>query len=169
MKRHFLHIGLISVFVFSALSNAESKDVVGWIEKVRICPGNVVVHAKLDTGADNCSLNAPHIEFFHRGNDTWVRFDLTNREGKTVTFERKTVRIAKIKRKGAKCQERPVILLGICIGSVYKEVEVNLVDRSHYKYQMLIGRKFLKGDLLIDSSVKYTVEPQCKEPRRISE
>ena len=163
MRGYLFLITIICVFLFSFFSIAEAKEVVGWIEKVRLCPGNLVVHAKLDTGADNCSLNAPKMDFFERGNEKWVRFDVTNRDGKTVTFERKVVRIAKIKRKGAKRQERPVIMLGICIGNVYKEVEVNLVNRSHYRYQMLIGRKFLRGDLLIDSSVKYTVEPKCGE------
>lgn len=163
MKKYFLLIGLISALVFSALSNAESKDVVGWVEKVCICPGNVLVHAKLDTGAKTSSINAPNLEVFRRGSDQWVRFDLTNQEGKTVTFEQKVMRIARIKRKGAKSQDRLVIRLGICVGNIYKEVEVNLVDRSHYKYQMLIGRNFLRGCLLIDSALKYTVEPKCRE------
>lgn len=163
MKRYLFLVIVLSFSFFSFFSLLEAKEVVGWIEKVRLWPGNLVVHAKLDTGADNCSLNAPQIDFFERGNEKWVRFDVINRDGKTVTFERKVIRIARIKRKGAKRQERPVIMLGICIGNVYKEVEVNLVDRNHYKYQMLIGRKFLKEGLLVDSSVKYTVEPKCRE------
>lgn len=163
MKRYLFLITIICISLFSFFSIVEAKEVVGWIEKVRVYPGNLVLHAKLDTGADNCSLNAPHIEYFERKNEKWVRFEAVNREGNTVTLERKLVRTARVKRKGAKHQERPVVLLGICIGNIYKEVEVNLVDRSHYKYQMLIGRKFLKGDLLIDSSVKYTLEPKCKE------
>lgn len=165
MKKYFLLMIFIFSFLFLAPLYAESKQVVGWIEKVRIYPGNLIVHAKLDTGADNCSINVPNVEFFERRGEKWVRFDFTNREGKTVTFERKVVRIVKIKRKGAKRQERPVIMLGVCLGNVYKEFEVNLANRSGFKYHMLIGRKFLKGDFLIDSSIKYTVEPGCKEVR----
>lgn len=139
----------------------EDKLIVGWVEKVRIFPGNVVVHAKVDTGADNSSLNAPAMEEFTRDGAKWVRFDFTTREGKTVTIEREVVRVAKIKRHTGKRQERPVVRMRICIGNVSREAEVNLVDRSRFKYEMLIGRSFMGDKLLVDPSKKYTRDPLC--------
>lgn len=141
---------------------AENKQVVGWLEKVCIYPGNLVIRAKLDTGAKNSSLNASHITEFMCNGDQWVRFNVTSRYGKTVTFERKVQGVAKIKRHGAKPQIRFAIRLGICLGSSYDEVEVNLVDRSDFTYQMLIGRSFLKGNVIIDPSSKYITKPNCK-------
>ena len=58
-------------------------------------------------------------------------------------------------------QMRPVILLRICLGGVRKEAEVNLVDRSRFKYPLLIGRSFLAGDFLIDSDQTYLLKPLC--------
>lgn len=134
---------------------------VGWIEKVRIYPGNLVVKAKLDTGAKTCSLNALNITEFDRNGEGWIRFDVTTRRGEKVTLERKLHRVAKIKRKKAKSQKRPVIRLGICLGRSYKEVEVNLVDRRKFNYPLLVGRSFIEGDFMVDPSEKYTTEPNC--------
>jgi hypothetical protein len=73
------------------------------------------------------------------------------------------LRTATIKRHYLKSQQRPVIKLGLCLGTIYKETEVNLVDRSGFQYRMLLGRKFMEGEVIIDPSAKYTVEPECKE------
>jgi hypothetical protein len=48
------------------------------------------------------------------------------------------------------------------LGDFYREAEVNLVDRSGFNYQMLIGRSFLAGNLIVDPSIKYTTKPICK-------
>jgi hypothetical protein len=154
-------VGLISLVLVSPVA-AQNKQVVGWLEKIRIYPNNLVIHAKLDTGAKNSSLSASHLTVFQRNGEQWVRFNVASRYGKTVTIERKVERTAKIKRHGAKPQTRFAVLLGICLGNVYREVEVNLVDRSSFIYQMLIGRSFLAGNFIVDPAAKYTSKPNCK-------
>ena len=52
--------------------------------------------------------------------------------------------------------------LGICLGNVYKEVEVNLEDRSKFNYQLLIGRSYLKNSFLVDASATFTLKPNCQ-------
>jgi hypothetical protein len=153
--------GVISL-ALTQLVTAQNKQVVGRLEKVRIYPGNLVIHAKLDTGAKNSSLNASHITEFERDGERWVRFKLTNRYGKIVTIERKVHRIVKIKEHDGTPRSRLAILLGICLGDFYKEVEVNLADRSHFNYQMLIGRSFMDGSVIVDPSIKYTTKPTCE-------
>ena len=141
----------------------EGKQLVGWLEKVSIYPGNLIIHAKLDTGAKNSSLNASHITEFMRNGKQWVRFKVTSRYGNRIILERKVQRLAKIKRHGVKPQIRFVVILGICLGSSsYREVEVKLVNRSNFTYPMLIGRSFLKDNVIIDPSLKYITKPNCK-------
>ena len=118
-------------------------------------------HAKLDTGAKTTSINAINPEFFERDGQRWSRFSIMNKDNKTVTIEAPVVREATIKRHFEQKQTRPVIMLDICIGKVRKKEEVNLVDRSKLNYQLLIGRNFLKGDLLIDSASTYLLTPDC--------
>ena len=142
---------------------AEEKKVVGWVENVRLSPGNIVIPAKLDTGANSCSLDASQATTFRRQGQEWIRFEVSTRQGRNITLERPVTRTATIKRHSSESQVRPVIKLGICPGGVYKKTEVNLVNRQRFKYPMLIGRKFLKGSFLIDAARKFTAEPHCKE------
>jgi hypothetical protein len=156
--------GLFGLLVLALPAIAGQKKVVGWIEKVRIYPGNFIVHAKLDSGAEYSSLHAANLTRFQRDGRPWVRFELDNRDGKKVTIERPLLREATIKRHYLKAQKRPVIKIGVCLGNLYKETEVNLVDRTGFNYRMLIGRKFMEGHVIIDPSATYTVEPHCQEP-----
>jgi hypothetical protein len=71
--------------------------------------------------------------------------------------------MATIKQHGAESATRPVIRLGICLGNVYKEVEVNLQDRSKFNYQLLIGRSYLKNSFLVDASATFTIKTQCQK------
>ncbi len=135
--------------------SAQDRMVVGWVEKVMICPGNLVLHAKLDTGARHSSLNAQNMKLFKRQGKAWVRFDVVNRSGQRETFEKPVVRTAKIKDHIRPADRRPVIQLGICLGDYYKEIEVNLTDRSEFKYQLLIGRSFMAEHFWVDPSTKY--------------
>ena len=123
--------------------------------------GDLVLRAKLDTGARNSSLHAPGITKFEKNGETWVRFSVKDHRGKEATIERKLVRQATIKQKAADPEKRPVIMLGICMGRQYREVEVNLVDRANFNYPMLIGRSFMSGHFVVDPELKYTAEPAC--------
>ena len=170
MKKHIRIFKIIVLFsliafhlagVLQAQSSGKEKQVVGWIEYVTIFPENLKIKAKLDTGARNSSLNAVNIVELTSGGDTFVQFDLTNWKGRTETIKAKVIRMAKIKKHNSEPELRPVIRIGICLKNTYKEVEVNLVNRSKFNYQMLIGRSFLKGDFVIDPSKTKTVKTNC--------
>lgn len=176
-NRHSMkkHIRIISIIVFFSLvpfslngiphahSSGKDKRVVGWIEYVTILPENLKIKAKMDTGARNSSLNAVNILEYNRGGDTFVRFDLTNWKGRTETIEAKVIRSAKIKQHNSGPELRPVIRIGICLEKVYKEVEVNLENRSNFNYQLLIGRSFLKGEFAVDPSKTFTIKTDCRK------
>ena len=145
-----------------AANEAQNKHIIGWIEKVKILPEDISVSAKIDTGADHSSLNVINPTEFMKGEEKWIRFSIPVKKDKTVTVERPIVRIARIKRKKAPGLKRPVILFNLCIGTLYKKnVPVNLADRTGFKYHMLIGRSFLKGAAIVDSSLTLTQSPSC--------
>ncbi len=143
------------------------KTTVGWIEMVEILPEHLSLPAKIDTGADNSSLNVSNAEEFMKGDKEWIRFSIETDgseegEDEKITFERPIVRYAYIKRKGASRQKRAVVLFDLCLGNIYKQnVPVNLADRTGFKYPMLIGRTFLKGAALVDSELTHTQPPSC--------
>ena len=140
------------------------KAVVGWVEKVELSPGDVTLNAKLDTGADICSLHASNIVEFERKGDKWVRFNITDRYGKEHVWEREVWRVARIKRHGKKePQLRNVIRAGVCLGENFMLTDIGLVDRRNFNYQLLLGRSFLASLVVIDPAVSYTVKPNCKQ------
>ncbi len=154
---------LVYAAPFSAFS--QTREIVGYVEMARIYPGNLSLRAKIDTGAKTSSLNAPNLSTFDRDKKQWAQFDVINQKGKKILVEKEIVRNVEIKQNGILSfvsHKRPVIMLGICLGSVYKEVEVNLVDRSHYNYQLLIGRNFLKDSFLVDPSLTFAAKTKCK-------
>jgi len=142
---------------------AETR-VVGWIERIRLGEEGVVLTAKLDTGADTSSLHAVDVRWFNRDGAHWVAFDVAGEDGRKVRFERKVMRIAQIKRRGGEqALDRPTVLMGVCLGHVYRVTEVNLADRTRFKQPFLVGRKFLEKHFAVDSARTNTVEPECAE------
>lgn len=150
---------MLSLGAFSCSLPAEQYTV-GWIEQVAV-NGDFLMHAKIDSGADNSSINLVNPQYYEKDDVRWVRFNITNREGQTKTFDKQIVKTTSIKTKDGGRQKRDVIELSLCLGTTQKTVKVNLVDRSHFKYQLLVGRSFLSPDFLIDPSHKYMVKPHC--------
>ncbi len=142
---------------------ADSPPVFGLVEQVRLYPGEILVQAKLDTGADNSSLHAVAITRFKRKGERWVRFQTLDEDGEPVTLERQLVRVAKIKRPEGKPQSRPVVSMGICLGTIYRQVEVTLADRSRFRYPMVLGRSFMANAVMVDPSLRITTKSECPQ------
>ncbi len=142
--------------------NARDLEILGWVEKVKLQPEGAVIRAKLDTGADNSSLHAPDPEPFERDGDEWVRFTVEDYDGNTHEFEMPIERTVRI-RSASGVERRHVVKMEVCIAGIQRNVDVNLADRSKLDSAMLIGRSYLKGHILVDSGLKYTVEPACDD------
>lgn len=153
------------LFISMLSTDASSKEVIGWIENVHVTPGEVLITAKIDTGADSSSLHCDCIDTFLRDDERWVRFTITDVDGKQVSIEKKVVRTTKVKGHFGDSKKREVVRLGLCIGDQYEETDVSLVDRSGFKYDMLVGRKYLAGKFVVNSSQQFTVEPHCNVAR----
>ena len=151
----FMHVGLLHAHT----------QVLGWIEDAALTKTHFVIKAKLDTGADSSSLNAVNAEIVERGEDNYIKFKVVNKQGQAMDFNEKIVRWTRIKNKFGVKHKRPVIMMDVCIANISRTVEVNLVDRCNYKYQLLIGRSFLKGtpNILIDSTQKNSQQPACAQ------
>jgi len=154
---------LAGILMLSAMPAYSGDLVAGWLETVAITEKSFSVRAKLDTGADSSSLNAVNSKITGSDGEQYISFSITNMDGKTLDIMKKIIRWTSIKNKFNIVRERPVVNLQVCLGTVVRSVEVNLVDRSNYKYQMLIGRSFLRGEpnILIDSARDYIHVPQC--------
>jgi hypothetical protein len=154
------------------LTGAEGREVVGWLEMVRIYPGNLKMRAKLDTGAKSSSINVHSLKKFMRNGETWVSFELRekrkDKKGKTMAFEKKVVDSIRIKKKGGGAVERVVVKMEICLAGIYyKEIEMSLANRSNFNNQILIGRKDLAAHFVVDPAAVFTRKPDCKIPVKL--
>lgn len=158
-----IHYLVAMLFCFSINSTVLAGQYkVGWLEEVLVNDSAHPILAKIDTGADNSSINAGKVKQFKKDGKLWVRFTVTNKQGNDILFEKPIKKRVRIKTKDGKYQRRLVIKVDICLHNRRKEVQVNLVDRSHFKYQMLIGRSFLSPDFIVDSSAVNLTSPRCQ-------
>lgn len=170
--RALIH-GLRCVLLFLSLACAPSagaqqgKLIFGWVEQVVVSRAAFTMHAKLDTGADTSSLDAQDITRFERGGEAWVRFTISGEEpGQRQTLERPLSRDVLIKRHKGPSQRRPVVIVPVCLGPFLMEIEVSLIDRSHFNYPVLIGRSAMEGIAVVDAERALTHDPVCEELKR---
>ncbi|QYJ73655.1 MULTISPECIES: ATP-dependent zinc protease family protein [Shewanella] len=133
------------------------KFMLGEVEKVFIDELKASFHTRIDTGAESSSLDARNILLFERDGEQWVRFDvMVQGESKPAsTFESKVVRFVRIKQEGDADDRRPVIHAHLKIGKYSAETDLNLTDRSHLDYPLLLGRKFIKDIAVVDVSQQF--------------
>tara|TARA_R110000772_G_scaffold73216_3_gene159608 strand:+ start:34340 stop:34846 length:507 start_codon:yes stop_codon:yes gene_type:complete len=151
-----LTVGPTSVQADGALKTA------GLIETVRIQPEAIDIRAKVDTGAENSSLDTREWQAFERDGATWIRFTLNLDGGDSRALERPLGRMTVIHRAGSR-QERPIVMMTLCVGDVTRVVEVNLAERPKLSYRMLLGASFLTGAYVVDVSQSDLTRPTCGE------
>ncbi len=176
VESHRWLISVLAVLAISASRGApaddkiSNKQIYGWVEQAVVSSERIQMKAKLDTGAMTSSLHAVNIHRFKRQGQRMVRFDIEDPEnGERVTIERPLARKVRIKESDTgEYSQRPVVDLWLCIGDIGKTVEVNLVDRSHFIYPLLVGRNFMAGAVLVDSDETFTRSPSCDIPSETS-
>jgi len=126
-----------------------SKTIVGWVESVELPGINADAFlAKLDTGAETCSLHATGIDI----------------KGRRVTFtvagERHSLRLKEIRSvKSSNGGEtwRPVVDLEVRFNGRRDVVEFTLANRGNMKFPVLLGRNYLQDGYLVDAGFKHLV------------
>jgi hypothetical protein len=136
----------------------DTKHIIGAIENVRLVPPNVILKARIDTGAKTSSIDARDITPFERDGKQWVRFTCMAGEKEHI-IERKVVRTVLIKRHGEESQDRYVVNMRIILGEVSQLIPVTLNNRDAYIYPVLIGRNFLRDYFIVDVAKKYQFKP----------
>lgn len=140
--------------VIQAESQEFQKKIIGRAERVRVIPGDVVLEARIDTGATTCSLGVDEYKIYNEDGKEWVEITLNGKKSK-----HKLVKYVSIKQHDKESLKRPVIRLRLIIGDVSESVKVTLADRDKFTYQLLIGRNMLHDRFIVDVSEKYITTP----------
>jgi hypothetical protein len=137
--------------------------VVGWKEYLDL-PGLGIyrLKAKMDTGARTSSLHVSSLRVFENGEAGGPEIEIT------VAFDRRHPGRATIARapllgrvqvtdSGGHPEIRPVIATDLVMGPVRKRILLTLTDRTGMLFRMIVGRKALEGDFLVDVSRRYAL------------
>ena len=136
--------------------------IAGYFESAIIAEVPFRMRAKLDTGADTTAIHSARTAILERDDARQVRFVVTGSRGRSVTLERRLVRMSVVRNLDGPSLERPVVMLEICVGTVRRLVEVSLADRTGFSTPLLIGRNFLAGRILVDSGRASLLRPSCR-------
>ena len=163
--------GFLLLSGVTAVHAEEDPSVYGWVERSTLEPWGVEVKTKLDSGALTSSLDARDIETFDKNDEEWVRFrlELTD-EASGEAFEEQVelplYRDVRVRGAGGR-DERPVVLMKICIGDTVYEEQFSLRDREKMLYPLLLGRRTIGHLGLLDVTRTFLVEPECGEGARV--
>lgn len=169
----------LMILVGSLLSGysmaAEEKTIYGYVEKATLVDKNVLLSAKMDTGAKSASLSAVNIQEVDKDGKRYLHFTVPTKEG-DVDFTAEYLGRVKIKvragenGKPAKPEpiKRPVVLVRIRIGDRTRDIPVNLANRKRFIYPLLLGRDAIKAfSGIIDPSVVFTVKYEKVEKNEV--
>jgi hypothetical protein len=135
----------------------------GWRERLALPSlGVSVLKAKLDTGARSSSLHVEWLEAEQRPDGTWLRFQVrtTRRGGLSAPCEAKATGQRSVTDSGGHATTRWFINVDVELAGECFAVEMNLTDRRHMLFPLLLGRTALYGRFLVDSSLSYSQTPR---------
>ena len=143
--------------------NKSTKKVIGWKETVDL-PDWGIHHivSKSDTGARRSALDVSNVVELP---DNRLQFDIViDRKDRSVT---RTVvadiaHQTHVRSSNGERHERYFVRTNVTIAGITKEVEFSLVSRESMVCRILLGRKALEDDFLVDSSVKHVSRTRRK-------
>ncbi len=147
-------------------THVDGRLVLGTREMATLPNLNLKMEAKLDTGAENSSVDARNIQFFERDGKKWVKFDLPRTSTGTIPQEMPIKGTTRIKRPGLPSIERPVVMMTITIGDITQSVPVSLINRGNFDAPLLIGRSFMQDLAVIDVNQQYIATKSVIDTRK---
>jgi hypothetical protein len=130
--------------------------ILGWKEWCALPElGLPAIKVKVDTGAKTSALHTFRIEPFTENGREFVRFWVQRNE----TLVRECVAPLKDQRmvrdSGGHKEQRYVIETSIQIGDKLRQIEVSLTNRDTMLFRMLLGRRAMQGDTVVNPSTSY--------------
>jgi hypothetical protein len=135
----------------------QEKLIVGNKEKVSF-PDQKRYHivARIDSGARSSSVHCDEIWMEEMDGKKVLCCHFLKRSKKVVRF--KNYKRRKVKSSNGQIETRYIVEVKIRLGDCEKISQVSLTNRSSMNYSVLLGRRFLANDFLIDVSKSYLQE-----------
>ena len=142
------------------------KLVIGRLDKIDL-PGLELfdIPCKIDTGAQTSAIHCHQVKIIEKEGKEWITFmvlDPSHPEYNGMVFKTDDFQERKIKNSFGQSEFRFVIKTRIVLFGKSFITEVTLADRENMRYPVLLGRKLLKRNFLVDVS-KVDLSYQKKE------
>ncbi len=143
-------------------------ETIGWKESIDLPDWHIThITAKADTGARRSAIDVKHIKELPRNQ---VQFDIVlHRKDRdfTKTVVADIAHQTHVRSSNGEQHERYFVKTKVKIGRRTKTIELSLVDRKNMTCRMLLGRKALEDDFLVDSSQTHLTRSN-KKPKVLS-
>lgn len=151
-----------------AAADDDGLQVIGAVEWALVEPSNLVMEARIDTGAETSSIHAEDIRLVEKDGKRYVQFSLVDREsGDLIPVERRLHRRILVKQNTEDAPEdrRYVVRMWVTIGESRLWLDVSLSDRDDFEYELLIGRNMLMDEFVVDVSRQHTQSKKKLKPQ----
>jgi len=113
------------------------------------------VPCKIDTGAMTSSIHCHHVKLIEKNGEDYVTFKLL--DPSHPLYQKKALRAKqfeerRIKNSFGQSEYRYVITTKVILFGKEIEAEFTLADRERMRYPVLLGKKLLKGNFIVDVS-----------------
>ncbi len=129
--------------------------VIGCVESVFLHAANQTLDAMIDTGSTTSFLAADHIIQFDRDGSRWVRFQVS-RQTSPPQSQELTLPVSNRSRSrnsgSRSTTTNPSVRMKITLGDIDLFTDFILMDSNLLSFPVLLGRNFLKGNAIVDSS-----------------
>jgi hypothetical protein len=138
---------------------------VGEKEWALVEPGDLVLEARIDTGAQTSSMHAEDIQLIEKDGKRWIRFSLINpATDEKISLERRLHRSILVKQKTEKTNDRRyVVRMWVTLGDTRTWLDVSLSDREDFEFPLLLGRNMLVDSFVVDVSKHHTLPKPATE------
>jgi len=148
-------------------TDKHEKAVIGWLETVDFPEWSISgIRAKVDTGARTSAL---HVEDLTIGRNNVAHFVVVlsrNNTQRRVQVTAPVVRMARVRSSTGHYSMRCFVRTLVHIGHVTKEIDISLVSREKMLFRMLLGRKALEKDFLVDVTKRHVITEKPRTKKR---
>jgi hypothetical protein len=143
-----------------ATSLGKTPLLIGWKEYVDFPDWHLRrVKVKIDTGARTSALDAAGYVLREDKEVGWIaelHLALDRQQPQQLTVvELPVLKMVVVSNSSGMRQQRPLVEATIRLGPITKRVRLTVTDRSRMRFPMILGRKALEGDFVVDVSKKY--------------
>lgn len=115
------------------------------------------IYIKIDTGAYTSSIHSHDIQEVELNGEKHIEFKLLDpsySKYKDIVFKVKNYKEKMVKSSFGATEQRFIIKTAVVIFDQEYPIELSLSERGDMKSPILIGRKFLKKQFIVDASLK---------------